>query len=515
MKTFNKILALALSLGCIGSIAACGGTTDTGDPETIRILAPLDETKFDKDNTFQKQVEEATGIKIEYTYVSENDYETTVNNTVLTQRNIDLVAGGPDPTALINQEALYPLTDLIKTEMPNYLKYLTPEYEAQMMFEYEGEKDIYVIKSIREAEQGYSFMVRKDWMDRVGITKAPETWTEFVDMLQQFKDKDANGDGNATNEIPLLVKPVDLRASFGINSKYYWCVENGEYKAVVNHSNYKAYVTALHDLYEKGLLDSEYVTKMVNPSWQEWSSVPAAMGDNSTGATVWWAEYTTKSTEALQAGDAEYLKEAEWIGITPVAGVNCEKGYIASQAGVLKNFMIPSYVPESKVKAILKFIDWFYTDEGIELMNYGIQDIHYTLMEDGSKRIKDIYCTFSSARKAGLLYEPMPFLWSKDSYTQMATGNSDPSEMTATGKLFYDALNANENHYMEQAYDMSTEVWQDKKTALCEMLDAFETNMITGVLSLDNYDAELKKIFDAGLSECEAAQKAAYAEITQ
>lgn len=166
-------------------------------------------------------MEEATGVKLEFTYVGTNDYDTTVQNTVLTQKNIDLVSGGPEPTALINQEALYKLTDLVETEMPNYLKYLTPEYKAQMVYEYKGEKDIYLIKSIREAEQGYSFMVRKDWMERAGVTKTPETWAEFVDMLQKFKDTDANGDGNATNEIPLLVKPVDLRATFGINSKYY------------------------------------------------------------------------------------------------------------------------------------------------------------------------------------------------------------------------------------------------------------------------------------------------------
>lgn len=516
MKKINRILALVLGLSCIAATAAsCSDKPDADSPETIRILAPLDETKFDKDNNFQKQVEEATGVKLEFTYVGTNDYDTTVQNTVLTQKNIDLVSGGPEPTALINQEALYKLTDLVETEMPNYLKYLTPEYKAQMVYEYKGEKDIYLIKSIREAEQGYSFMVRKDWMERAGVTKTPETWAEFVDMLQKFKDTDANGDGNATNEIPLLVKPVDLRATFGINSKYYWCVEDGEYKAVVNHSNYKTYLTALNELYTKGLLDAEYVTKMVNPSWQEWSSVPAAMSDNSTGATVWWAEYTTTSTQALQAGSEEYLKEAEWIGIAPVIGTNCEEGYIASQAGVLKNFMIPSYVPESKVKTILKFIDWFYTDEGIDLMNYGIEGTHYTLMEDGSKRIKDIFCTFANARKAGLLYEPLPFMWSNDSYIQMATGNSDPSEMTATGKLFYDALNANEGHYMSQAYDMATGVWQDKKTSLSTMLDTFETNMITGKLSLSNYDAELKKILDAGLTECEAAQKAAYDEIVK
>lgn len=514
MKKITKALALALCLSCVaGTAAACNSEPDAGSSDTIRILAALDEAKFDEDNNFEKQVEEATGINLEFTYVGMNDYETTVNNTLLTQKNIDLVSGGPDPTALINQEALYPLTDLMETEMPDYLKYLTPEYEAQMLYEYEVKKDIYVIKSIREAEQGYSFMVRKDWMERVGVTKAPTTWTEFVNMLQQFKDKDANGDGNASNEIPLLVKPVDLRATFGINSKYYWCVEDGEYKAVVNHSNYKAYITALRDLYSKGLLDSEYVTKMVDPSWQEWSSVPTAMSNNTTGATVWWAEYTTSSTEALQAGDADYLKNAEWIGIAPVPGVNCTEGYVASQAGVLKNFMIPSYVPESKVKTILKLINWFYTDEGIELMNYGIKDVHYTQMEDGSKRIKDIFCTFANARKAGLLYDPMPFMWANDSYIQMATGNSDPDEMTATGKLFYDALTANEGHYMSQAYDMSTGVWQDKKTALSEMLDDFETNMITGKLSLDNYDAELKKILDAGLAECEAEQRGAYQEL--
>lgn len=44
--------------------------------------------------------------------------------------------------------------------------------------------------------------INKSWLDRLGL-KMPATLDEFYTVMKAFKEKDANGDGNPNNEIPL------------------------------------------------------------------------------------------------------------------------------------------------------------------------------------------------------------------------------------------------------------------------------------------------------------------------
>ncbi|WP_409344133.1 hypothetical protein [Paenibacillus sp. MBLB4367] len=47
-------------------------------------------------------------------------------------------------------------------------------------------------------------------------------------------------------------------------------------------------------------------------------------------------------------------------------------------------YLIHKKVPESKVKSILKFLDYGYSQEGNDLANYGIKGVHYN-EKDGRK----------------------------------------------------------------------------------------------------------------------------------
>jgi putative aldouronate transport system substrate-binding protein len=47
-------------------------------------------------------------------------------------------------------------------------------------------------------------------------------------------------------------------------------------------------------------------------------------------------------------------------------------------------YLIPKKVPEAKVKKILEFFDYGYSQEGNEMLTYGIEGVHYNL-ENGKK----------------------------------------------------------------------------------------------------------------------------------
>ena len=49
-----------------------------------------------------------------------------------------------------------------------------------------------------------------DWMNRLNL-QVPTTIDEFTDVLRAFRDNDANGDGDPTNEIPLAGGKMCIR----------------------------------------------------------------------------------------------------------------------------------------------------------------------------------------------------------------------------------------------------------------------------------------------------------------
>ena len=50
--------------------------------------------------------------------------------------------------------------------------------------------------------QGHTAFFSEEWMKNGGVDKAPETTDELYDMLVAFKEQDANGNGDPSDEIP-------------------------------------------------------------------------------------------------------------------------------------------------------------------------------------------------------------------------------------------------------------------------------------------------------------------------
>lgn len=62
-----------------------------------------------------------------------------------------------------------------------------------------------------------------DWMNRLNL-QVPTTIDEFTDVLRAFRDNDANGDGDPTNEIPLAGGNIEnllstFYGSFGLQNR--------------------------------------------------------------------------------------------------------------------------------------------------------------------------------------------------------------------------------------------------------------------------------------------------------
>lgn len=487
------------------------------DKMKITIMVP---TEAGYSDALMKKVEEATNTTIELKKYTTDAYSTAILDSFTSPSTMpDIYCRVPDVEVFKEQEAAYELYDLLMQYAPDYRKNLSVEGWVQLTDA--TTHGVYSISNIREPEYQLSYLMRKDWLKKVqgslsfdvDVENPNLSWDQFTEILEHFRDDDPNGNGSK-DELPFSVENISyLRYLFGINTSYYFStdLETGEYQAVVNHKNYKKYLSSVQDLYAGRLLDNQYIT----------AKVESLMSANKLGACITYAEYAQTSLKSLTSPtddsgktNPNYVKDAEWVSFK-LTGPKCadNKYYSAvpSAAGLVHGFVISSQVKEERAIELVRILNWFYREAGENLFNYGVENEHYT-MQDGKKVIKEEYASFTNARAAGLLYSSMPFHWLKDSYIQMVTGGKALDQLDNTQKAFYNALGIGKFNFQKQAVSINTSEWSGNSKALTGQLSAFEANVIKGDIDDVKLTSELDKVIKAFAKASQEANEV-YAEI--
>lgn len=237
---------------------------------------PLDESESFEDKEIVKMAEEATGIHVNWT---------EIDKEVSSERVAAILSSGELPDVMLglltdadlsaNRELFYDLSEegLLEKYAPNVLE----DYElgGQKVLEYLKHSD----GSIRSlagnmgtsvsSDASYVWMINQSWLDKLG-KEMPTNADEFYDVLCAFRDNDMDGDGDATNEIPLSFQNVGggygflhLANAYGIagedvkNYMYYYKMRDGQVSSNVDTDEFRAFLEWAHKLADEGLIDVE------------------------------------------------------------------------------------------------------------------------------------------------------------------------------------------------------------------------------------------------------------------
>ena len=302
------ILALVLS-GCSGS--GSNGGNNGGNAEgsasgnaggsgakvkltAIMVKHPL--TKPLAQMEWLKKAEDAAGVEIEWQEITADWGQK--KGTMLASGDIpDLFIGGnvisdadfaqfsglfQDMTELLpkapNVQAMFdekPETKVIATQ-PDGKIYGLPKYQR-----------FWPASATRQ-------YINQKWLDNLGL-KMPTTWDELYDVLVAFKEKDANGNGDPNDEIPMdwpggiggYFNPAMLLGSEGITltdgSGQGFFVEDGKVKNFLVDERYKKLVVFLNKLYKAGLINPEVFTH----DYTKYQSVARGTGDTAKVGFTW------------------------------------------------------------------------------------------------------------------------------------------------------------------------------------------------------------------------------------
>ena len=261
-----------------------------GTELTIAISKSAGDTTEDfNEKPIMKLMEEATGIHINWEII---------DVSVRQERVSTLLASGDLPDAFLNglilgtemaanEGMFYDLSEegLLETYCPDVLDdYINGGQNVLETITW-PDGSIYglagnVGNSYSTDPQGIWY-INKVWLDNVGMD-IPTTDEEFYEVLCAFRDQDANGNGDASDEIPLSFCNnkwaacfANFANSWGIAARrdgdkyHYYMLKDGVVEPTVDTQAWREFLEYYHKLAEEGLLDIEgfsqtaeqYVTK--------------------------------------------------------------------------------------------------------------------------------------------------------------------------------------------------------------------------------------------------------------
>ncbi len=510
--------------------AAASDSQAANNGETVKltglaILHPL--TQDISEMEYVKEIEAEAGVEIEWEIIRA-DWD---------QVKSTRFASGDIPDLLFNAttNADYQTYKGLFLELTPYI---TEELTPNIVTMFEEEPDTKALATTLEGEiyaapkfQGKwpdtntVMFINQQWLDNLGL-EMPTTFSELKDVLIAFKEQDANGNGDASDEVPLDFNgwfgsayslPGAWMGGMGIQltnqARNGYFAEGGEVKNYAVDERYKLFMKYVADLYANGVINTNAVTNDYS-MFQSLSRGNEA-GDAMVGVVPGWEE-TDKFGPELYS---------QYVALPPLDyDIDCEAGtydtrwkHDFSDLNMSAN-RVAVKADCANPEAAMRFIDRFYDQtHSVEVLFGGIADGNLEKTGDNSYQVLDPPAEANT--------DPGTWKWTSTfadngpMYIRRASEVNMPQDMTnATNerKAYADALAkaTTEDMYPDMFMKYSSE--DENNMALLQAnIDNVINNQwavwMVGEQDIDStWDAYVQSVYDAGLQEVLDIRQAAF-----
>ncbi len=523
--TAGLLTATILITGCGAGSAAATGTQDTDNAVAgAKIADPAEDASTDGADYevatvrwadwgedyhtgFPDEAAKEAGITIKWDTILNSDWG---------DKKAVLMAGGNLPDAfmgsicftesdiLTNQGSFIALDEYIDEYMPN-LKAIMDKDPTMKALATSADGHIYGLpgkKPCRPVIANQMF-INKTWLDNLGL-EVPETYEEYKDVLKAFKEQDANGNGDANDEIPfgqgyadsVMFFCLPFGTTVGADNTSMMTVKNGEPVFIPTSEEYKAGIKWMNECFEEGLIDTELFTEDTSMRDAKLMSETPIVGS----APGWTAD----STFGANAD--------QYIALPALEGPDGNR-YISSDPEHW-NMSRYEFVVTSSCQdpgPLLAWADRFYTDDASIQTFYGSfgtgveknDDGTYTVLPPKDGNSADTFAWISSLRDFGPKYVEDGF---NDKVTYAAE-NGDAAKLELDKELAVYAKDAypNVSYTTEQLNTLAT---------LYADIDAFvKSSQATWVSEggiEEGWDAYIEQLKAMGYDEFIKIQQDAY-----
>lgn len=231
---------------------------------------------------------------------------------------------------------------------------------------------------------------RWDLAQKAGVTKEPETWEAFQDMITKIIQADPEGKqisgltATSTNLLDgfLFTYSLPLAMSDGSGSDYKWVEKDGKYIPAYFAGDAVATFQLARDLYQKGVIEPDIALTRLQQAQDKFLQGQSAALLRAGGPETLY-DYAGKFWDEVYPGK-DVLEDVRVLNLLP--GQDGNKYFPVFRTSWSETY-ISSKVNDEKMDRILQIFDYLISDEGSRLASFGIEGEDYQVVDGKVERI--------------------------------------------------------------------------------------------------------------------------------
>lgn len=336
-----------------------------------------------------KEKEKLTGIQVKFTHPPLGQQRDQFNLLISTKELPDVIyynwadaVGGPEK--MIKDGRIIRLNELIDSYAPNLKRIIEsdPDVKKQIALD---DGTIYMFPLLKldalKLNATSGLIMRQDWLDALNL-KVPTNIDEWYTVLKAFKEQDPNGNGKP-DELPFtgnwgpgnLTKLHDFAAAFGVIGGFQMNGDKVEFGPI--QPGYRDFLETMAKWYKEGLIDPEIMTN--DGKAFDYKVTSNLAGAYQGGVFSGMGKYFNLMRDTDPNFNVTGVPWPVSPDGTSYATFNLENKVLSYGEAITAS------ADEDKLKYIVQWMDYNYSEEGSDLFNFGIENDSYVRDGEGVK----------------------------------------------------------------------------------------------------------------------------------
>jgi len=517
MKKKKLTLAFA-TLACLGLLAACGGSKDSGSDDKgsdkadgvtlwTPFTMPSQTVSSWRESPFHKGLAEASGIDVEWEFPSEGTDSVQAFNLMMSEKTLpDIICYGVrnDAQSYIDDDVIYDLTDMLKEKAPNYWKFLqeNPDFDKAMKTD---KGRYYGFGFFRDPRQPATFigpMIRKDWLDDNNLP-VPTNIAQWETTFKTFKEK--YGANMAWVYDKMDPGFAGAFGAYGTAIPTFYLDDNKKVQYAQAQPEWKDYMAWMHKMYEKGYIDPDIVTL-------DDEGLKTKVANDKVGVSNSYASQVTVFNDNAKASNSD----AEWVPTIYPDQANGKPSAAIFDDGSVQ---FPTYVITKSCKGkdldeAFKWLDFAFTEEGSNYWNFGKEGDTWEMVDGVPKFTDKVFDNELGIFEAKTLYTGNRGTGLGLQKVEATAVNKTDDPLTSSVSVtWYNKNDEAREHRLNVPLTFTSEEGKQVAT-IKDTLDSYVKentyDFITGDRSLDTFDDFVSEMNDLGLKDLQKINQDAY-----
>lgn len=327
-----------------------------------------------------QELEKLTNVHVNWTAISMASADQDYSLLLATGDYPDLFYmygkynSGSSYEAAIEDEIMLDLRDIIKDYCPSY-NYIISSNKDILAGASTASGYISEFISI-EAGTGcyYPQYIRQDWLDELGLD-TPQTYDQLHDVLTAFKDE-----YNCSSALWIPEDGIEQRLVFGFDVTTGWYLEDGEIVYGQVQDGFRDYLSTMNQWYEEGLISVEFMSLD-----NDYDATGASLINNGQ-VGVLYVKFDTLSNFGPETANDDNFKLSPLASMTKTPGETIQTATSTNvRYSQSAGWSISTCVRDLELAA--RWCDFWYTEAGSMLANYGVEGNTFVYDEDTGKPV--------------------------------------------------------------------------------------------------------------------------------